>query len=188
MFIDEVQKESSVLEEIKQKLDKTDQRGQFILSDSQKPELIKGISESLAGRVSICELSGLSLREINQVDYNKHFVPTDEYLKQRERKLKEYSNIWDIIHKGSYPEMYDVQRDWQDFYSSYVSTYLERDINELISADSITNLLYLNKVKNTAYKSIDYMQCFYDLLYVISYILHIHRYSLSNHHNHFDLS
>ena len=59
MFIDEVQKEGSVLEEIKQKVDESNERGQFILSGSQKLELIKRVSESLAGRVSVCELSGL---------------------------------------------------------------------------------------------------------------------------------
>ena len=146
LFIDEVQKEGSVLEEIKQIVDESDERGQFILSGSQKLELMKGVSESLAGRVSIYELCGLSLREINQVGFNKHFVPTDEYIKEREANLKSYSNIWEIIHRGSYPELYDIERDWQDFYSSYVSTYLERDINELVSSDSITFTKFLTAV------------------------------------------
>ena len=135
-----------MLEEIKQKVDESDERGQFILSGSQKLELMKGVSESLAGRVSVYELSGLSLREINQINFNKHFVPTDVYMKEREKELKAYENIWDIIHKGSYPELYDIERDWQEFYSSYVSTYLERDINELISADSITFTKFLTAV------------------------------------------
>ena len=146
LFIDEVQKEGSVLEEIKQIVDESDARGQFILSGSQKLELMKGVSESLAGRVSLCELSGLSLREIYKVNFNRHFIPTDEYIKERESKLKKYDNIWDIIHKGSYPELYDIERDWQEFYSSYVSTYLERDINELISADSLTFTKFLTAV------------------------------------------
>jgi len=146
LFIDEVPKEGSVLEEIKLKVDESDERGQFILSGSQKLELMKDVSESLAGRVSVYELCGLSLREINQIDFNKHFVPTNDYLVEREKKLKEYENIWDIIHKGSYPELYDIERDWQDFYSSYVSTYLERDINELISTDSITFTKFLTAV------------------------------------------
>ena len=146
LFIDEVQKESSILEEIKQKVDDSNERGQFILSGSQKLELMKGVSESLAGRVSICELCGLSLREIHQVDFNRHFVPTGDYIEERENKLIAYKDIWNIIHKGSYPELYDIERDWQDFYSSYVSTYLERDINELISADSITFTKFLTAV------------------------------------------
>ena len=146
LFIDEVQKEGSVLEEIKQIVDESDTRGQFILSGSQKLELMKDVSESLAGRVSLCELSGLSLREIYQVNFNRHFIPTDEYIKERESKLKKYDNIWSIIHTGSYPELYDIERDWQEFYSSYVSTYLERDINELISTDSLTFTKFLTAV------------------------------------------
>ena len=146
LFIDEVQKEGAILEEIKQIVDESDERGQFILSGSQKLELMKGISESLAGRVSIFELSGLSMREIKKIKFNKHFVPTEDYLKERETELKKYDNVWEIIHKGSYPELYDIDRDWQEFYSSYVSTYLERDINELIATDSITFTKFLTAV------------------------------------------
>lgn len=146
LFIDEVQKEGSILEDVKVIVDETDKRGLFILSGSQKPELMKGISESLAGRVSIHELSGLSMREIFGVDYNKHFIPSDEYIQEREKKIKPYSDIWDIIHKGAYPELYVYDRDWQEYYASYVSTYLERDINELISADSITFTKFLTAV------------------------------------------
>ena len=146
LVIDEVQKEGAILEEIKQIVDESDERGQFILSGSQKLELMKGISESLAGRVSIFELSGLSMREIKKIKFNKHFVPTEDYLKERETELKKYDNVWEIIHKGSYPELYDIDRDWQEFYSSYVSTYLERDINELIATDSITFTKFLTAV------------------------------------------
>ena len=146
MFIDEVQKEGSVLEEIKQIVDESDERGQFILSCSQKLELMKEVSESLAGRVSVYELAGLSLREIHRIGYNKHFIPTEKYIKERENELKSYDNIWELIHKESYPELYDIERDWQEFYSSYVSTYLERDINELISTDNITFTKFLTAV------------------------------------------
>ena len=127
-------------------VDETDERGLFILSGSQKLELMKGISESLAGRVSIHELTGLSLREIFEVDFNQHFIPTESYIREREKKIKPYSDIWNIIHKGSYPELYAYERDWQEYYSSYVATYLERDINELISADSITFTKFLTSV------------------------------------------
>ena len=146
LFIDEVQKENSILEEVKMIVDESDKRGMFIMSGSQKLELMKGMSESLAGRVSINELSGLSLREIHGVKYNRHFVPTNDYLESREKEIRPYDNLWEIIHKGSYPELYDVERDWQEYYSSYVSTYLERDINELISADSITFTKFLTAV------------------------------------------
>lgn len=146
LFIDEVQKEPAILEEIKRIVDESNDRGMFILSGSQKLTLMKGVSESLAGRVSVCELNGLSLREIHHISFNRHFIPTDEYIKVREKQLVSYDQIWEIIHKGSYPELYDIPRDWQDFYASYLATYIERDIHELISADSITFTKFLTAV------------------------------------------
>lgn len=146
LFIDEVQKENSILEEIKLRVDDSDERGMFLLSGSQKLELMKGMCESLAGRVSVTELCGLSLREIHGVNFNKHFVPTESYINEREKEIKPYHHLWETIHKGSYPELYDIDRDWQEYYSSYVSTYLERDINELIAADSITFTKFLTAV------------------------------------------
>ena len=143
LFIDEVQKESSVLEEIKLIVDESEERGLFILSGSQKLELMKNMSESLAGRVSVCELGGLSMREIRSVPFNRHFVPTDDYLSAREKALTPYAELWETIHRGFYPELYDTDRDWQDFYGSYVSTYIERDINELILGDSLTFTKFL---------------------------------------------
>ncbi len=146
LFLDEVQKESSILEDIKINLDNSEERGGYIFSGSQSLDLMKGVSESLSGRISIMELLGLSMREINNVGFNNHFIPTEVYIKEREKEYKEYPDIWETIHKGFYPELYDVERDWQDFYSSYVATYLERDINELITTDSITFVKFLTSV------------------------------------------
>ena len=67
-------------------------------------------------------------------------------MSEREKEIKAYDDLWETIHKGSYPELYDIERDWQEFYSSYVSTYLERDINDLISTDSITFTKFLTAV------------------------------------------
>ncbi len=146
LFIDEVQKESAILEDIKAIVDESDERGCFLLSGSQRLELMKGMSESLAGRVSVSELLGLSLREIHGVAFNRHFIPTADYLEARERERKPYGDIWELIHKGSYPELYDVERDWQEYYASYVATYLERDVNELILSDGVTFTKFLTAI------------------------------------------
>ena len=146
LFIDEVQKESSILEDIKIKVDDEDTRGQFILTGSQSLELMKGVSESLAGRISVTELSTLSMREIYGINFNEAFVPTTEYLNGRAKKLIPYTDIWNRIHRGFYPELYNSDREWTDFYSSYVQTYLERDINELIAADGTTFTKFLTAV------------------------------------------
>jgi predicted AAA+ superfamily ATPase len=84
------------------------------------------------------ELDGLSLRELNEVDFNRHFVPSKEYLEEREQKLKKYeADIWETIHRGSFPELYaNPEREWIDYFQSYVKTYLERDVNKLIKASN----------------------------------------------------
>ena len=137
-------------------IDEEDKRGEFILSGSQNLELMKGMSESLAGRVSIMELSGLSQREIRKISFNHHFIPSETYLNDREKEITPYTGIWNMIHKGSYPELYDVERDWQDFYSSYVATYLERDINELIAADSLTFTKFITAVAARTGEMVNY--------------------------------
>ena len=138
LVIDEVQKCPSIFNKLKMILDNTDDHGVFLLTGSQKLQLMEGISDSLAGRVSIVELEGLSLREIYNVDFNLHFVPSPDYLIAREKKLRKYNNdIWATIHRGSYPELYsNPQREWIDYYQSYVKTYLERDVNKLIKASN----------------------------------------------------
>lgn len=127
-ILDEVQYAASLFPYIKMECDKDSVYEKFYLTGSQQLNLMKNVKESLAGRVSILELQGLSLREINGIDFNKHFVPTEEYISSREKSLKPYENLWKTIHRGAYPELYVTEREWVDFYSSYVKTYLERDI------------------------------------------------------------
>ena len=136
LMIDEVQKCPSIFNKLKIALDNTEEYGNFYLTGSQKLQLMEGISESLAGRISVVELDGLSLREINGVDFNQHFTPSVEYIVARENKLKKYeSDLWTTIHRGSFPELYaKPERECIDYYQSYVKTYLERDVNKLIKA------------------------------------------------------
>lgn len=128
-FIDEAQKAPQLFGSIQEVVDKNNRYSQFILSGSNKQKLDESIKESLAGRTSIIELNGLSLREIFEIDFHDHFVPTEKYLEKRKQYLKEYNNIWFYIHRGSYPELYDnPNKDWEEFYSSYVQTYIEKDV------------------------------------------------------------
>ena len=134
VLIDEAQKAPSVFEVIKEYMeDHPDSRSSFVLTGSQKLKLLEGASESLAGRVSVNELQGLSFREIHSVNFHSHFVPSEEYLAGREEQIQNYGDVWNSIHRGAYPELYaNSELEWEDFYHSYVSTYLERDVNELI--------------------------------------------------------
>ena len=159
LMIDEVQKCESIFNKLKIELDNTDAYGNYFLTGSQKLQLIESISESLAGRISLMEMEGLSLREIYNVDYNKHFIPSDDYLSSREAKLKNYKgDIWEIIHRGSYPELYaNPEKEWVDFYQSYVKTYLERDVNHLLKAKNrLTFVKFMTSVAARTGQTVNY--------------------------------
>ena len=142
LFIDEVQMVPELIGVAKTILDEVPTRSNYLFSGSQKWELMKGLSESLAGMVSILELGTLSLREINNVSFNTPFIPTLDYFKEREKCIKKYNNLWKVIHRGGYPELYeDNPRDWEDFYSSYVKTYIERDVYDITKIRD-NNLFY----------------------------------------------
>ncbi|MBQ7250769.1 MAG: ATP-binding protein [Bacilli bacterium] len=128
-FIDEAQRAPEIFGSIQEVVDNNAFYSQFILSGSNKQKIDKKIRESLAGRTSIIEIDGLSMREIFGVEFHEHFIPTKEYLDKRKKYLKEYKDIWFYIHRGSYPELYDnPDKDWEEFYSSYVQTYIEKDV------------------------------------------------------------
>ena len=142
LFIDEVQMVPELIGVAKTILDDVSTRSNYLFSGSQKWELMKGLSESLAGMVSILELGTLSLREINNISFNNPFVPTSDYFKEREKSIKKYDSLWKIIHRGGYPELYeDNPRDWEEFYSSYVRTYIERDVYDITKIKD-NNLFY----------------------------------------------
>ncbi len=146
-IIDEVQYASDIFPYIKIECDKPNMYENYYLSGSQQMKLMTKVQESLAGRISILELQGLSLRELNEIEFNKHFVPTEEYIIEREKQLKPYNNLWNTIHRGMYPEVNVTEREWLDFYSSYVRTYLERDIQDEIGIkDSIAFMRFLTAV------------------------------------------
>lgn len=128
-FIDEIQNVPELFGSIQEYTDKNNFYSQFIISGSNKLSIDEKIKESLSGRAAILEIGGLSMREIEEINFNKHFIPTKEYIDERKKYLKEYRDIWDYIHRGFYPELYDnPNKDWEEFYSSYVQTYIEKDV------------------------------------------------------------
>jgi len=134
VFVDEVQHAPSLFPQIKIILDKEKRKGQFYLSGSQQFEMMKNVSESLAGRLGILNLPGLSLRELYGVSFLTPFLPTNEYFANRQKDKADipYADVWNIIHRGSFPELCaNPDYDWQMFFASYVRTYLERDVRKL---------------------------------------------------------
>lgn len=146
VIIDEIQYAPDLLRYIKMAVDNSEQKAMFYLTGSQQFNLMKDVSESLAGRIGIINLLGLSLREIKQIDFNEPFLPTEEYINKRQEKKTNisYNEIWDIIHKGSMPALYQTESDFDMFYSAYVSTYIERDVRSLTQVgDTISFLKFM---------------------------------------------
>ncbi|GAB6173064.1 ATP-binding protein [Paradesulfitobacterium aromaticivorans] len=133
VMVDEIQYAPNLFSYIKMIADESGKKGQFYLTGSQQFKMMKNVSESLAGRIGIINLLGLSLREIKADHFNERFVPTEEYLSQRKISAKpvDYKEIWEIIHRGSMPAMYAEEFDWQMFYAAYTKTYIERDVRGL---------------------------------------------------------
>lgn len=152
LIIDEIQYAPELLSYIKLIVDKSDKKGQYWLTGSQQFHLMKNVSESLAGRVGILDLMGLSLVELSQTPNNEPFFPDLEYIEKRRENHKNYStsNIFKIIYNGSFPAL-NNQDEFQDrnaFYSAYIRTYIERDIRDL---SSISNeMKFLNFIRVVA--------------------------------------
>lgn len=104
----------------------------YILSSSQRKKLLDDSEESLSGRVKILDMSNLSLNEILCLD-NKPF--TTDLSNANLRSKRFYLNDQDIfkyIVRGFFPVLYD-DINTQMFYSSYLTTYLEKDLKEILN-------------------------------------------------------
>jgi hypothetical protein len=137
VFLDEIQYVPSLFRYIKISCDHHDRKGLFYLSGSQPFKLMDMVSDSLAGRVAVLEMAPLSLREMMGSPCKTPFLPTMEYVTERNREAAKPDNIWNIIHRGGYPEMQNPAVDWGLFFSSYIKTYLERDVRELAAVQDL---------------------------------------------------
>ena len=142
LIIDEVQYAPSIFPYLKMKVDKNREDGMYLMTGSQAFVLMKNVSETLAGRVGILELQGISLREQFDIEFNKPFIPNEEYISEREKNITEYTNLWQRIHRGYMPELiFNDRKKWEFFYSSYVQTYIERDVRDLINISDESKFL-----------------------------------------------
>jgi len=134
VIIDEIQYAPNLLPYIKMRVDRDGTKGAYWLSGSQMFHLMRDASESLAGRVGIVHLLGLSQAEICGRE-SVPFLPTKELLcatrKQADRAS--LTDVFQAIHRGSLPAL-QIDHDRlpvEQYYASYVQTYLQRDIKDL---------------------------------------------------------
>ena len=135
IIIDEFQKEPHILEKIKDIVDKLSYEGKenngiFWLTGSQKFKMMKNITESLAGRVAVFELSGFSQAELNG-QKGDLFNPDLDILKSKKKNKTTVHEIYENIFRGGMPKVNTSDIDREKYYSDYINTYIERDIREL---------------------------------------------------------
>ena len=130
--VDEVQRVPGLFQQVKFLVDQSPEAGRVVLTGSQTFQLMQGVSESLAGRVAILEMTGMSLRELTGCGGRGPYVPS-EVGDDGRCESPENLDLWATIHRGSMPRLMDSSVSWDAFYTGYVRTYLERDVRDLIT-------------------------------------------------------
>ena len=134
VLIDEVQKAPELFEQIKIICDESDEKGLIWLTGSQQYTMMKRVRETLAGRIGILELYGLSAREKAGLVFDDDLDFSLSVLQARQRKcpkndvIQVFRHIWE----GGMPQVQGVDDELrQAYFSSYVDTYLMRDVTEV---------------------------------------------------------
>ena len=143
VLIDEVQYAPELFTYIKIHVDKNHNPGDFWLTGSQIFKLMRGVQESLAGRVAVLSMTSLSQAEVSGGQMEPFIVDLQKLKKRsEERKVADTRGIFERIYRGSMPAIINgTTSNSKIFYSSYISTYIERDVKEL--SDSIDSLHFL---------------------------------------------
>lgn len=149
ILIDEVQYAPELFVYIKIHVDKYHNAGDFWLTGSQVFKRMSGIQESLAGRVAVLSLTSLSQAEICGGEMQPFTLDIEELsARRKERTEADTGVIFDRIFRGSMPAIVSEKNsNSQIFYSSYLTTYIERDVREVSDAiDSLTFLHFITAV------------------------------------------
>jgi len=149
VIIDEIQYAPELLPYLKISVDKSRRKGDYWLTGSQMFHMMKGVTESLAGRVGIIDLLALSNTEITKTE-SEPFTTDVEHLLSRAKVAPkmDLQAIYRRIFRGGMPALYvEDAPDRDRFFASYVQSYLERDIRDLTQvADEMTFYNFLTVV------------------------------------------
>ncbi len=150
VLIDEVQYAPELFSYIKLNADKSHEPGAFWLTGSQVYKLMRGVQESLAGRVAVLSLTSLSQAEMSGEEMEPFTVDMEALAARKNvRTATDAEGIFERIYKGSMPAIVSGENsNSQIYYSSYLSTYIERDVREL--SDAIDSLKFLRFITAVA--------------------------------------
>lgn len=141
LLIDEIQYAPQLLPCIKMAVDEQRHPGAYWLTGSQQFHLMRGVSESLAGRVGVLHLLGLSRRErVGAGEDADPFLPGIGVVAGA--KPVQVNDLYALIWRGSYPAMaLNAEMDRDLFFASYVQTYLQRDVRDLANVGNEATFL-----------------------------------------------
>jgi predicted AAA+ superfamily ATPase len=117
--LDEVQRVPELLSYLQTEVDERPRKGRFVLTGSANFQLIASIAQSLAGRTALLSLLPCSVEEIRRFSR----PPRD---------------LWSLIVRGGYPAIYERRLTPPDWYGSYVATYVERDLRQILNVGDLS--------------------------------------------------
>ena len=160
LLIDEVQYAPELFPYIKIMVDERHQPGDFWLTGSQLFKMMEGVQESLAGRVALLHLSPLSQSEIMKRPPEPPFSLELSLLSERQngRQMLNTPKVFQRIHQGGMPALVTgTYSNASIFYSSYIDTYMERDVRRLSNdIDSLKFLRFLRSVAARTSQQVNY--------------------------------
>lgn len=148
MIIDEIQKAPELFEQIKIMCDESEERGLFWLTGSQQFKTMKNIRETLAGRIGILELYSMSKNEVEGVLFPGELDFSLPCLQERQLLVKKNDivDVFEHIWRGGMPDALSADAEQrQEYFNSYVETYLMRDVSE---EGGITDTIRFRKFLN----------------------------------------
>jgi len=159
VIIDEVQYVPELFDYIKVYVDEKKTSGDFWLTGSQTFHMMKNVTESLAGRVGVLRMLGLSNAEITNNESMPFEVEPELFIKKiNQVKKMTIIEIFDRIYKGSMPRLYEVPETGRDgYYESYLETYISRDIKDLTQvADELAFFRFVGIVASRTATNVNY--------------------------------
>jgi len=146
VIIDEIQYAPELFPYLKMFVDASNQRGGIWMTGSQQYNMMQGVTESLAGRVVIIDLLGLSVYEREGFGLiQRPFLPSPEPVcNLRKKGIRE---TFRIIWQGAFPDVIHKDRkSHKYFFDSYIRTYIERDVRQLINIGNEVDFITFLKV------------------------------------------
>lgn len=159
VLIDEVQYAPVLFDYIKAYVDEHKTCGDFWLTGSQAFHMMKNVTESLAGRVGIVRLLGLSNSEINGNVFSLFEIePKSLITRAKSCRKMNMPEIFERIYKGSMPRLYELPKTNRDeYYESYLETYIRRDIRDLTQvADELSFFRFVGIVAARTATNVNY--------------------------------